>query len=257
MSTANDIDEAALGPVTLARLGDLRRVGTLSQVDANARDGRLIATSHGASHGKDHIDLTVIVGADERIVDVKYRSLASGLDLVAFDIVAELMTGCAADDLAAIDGAACARWLQEHGEQPAHIPAELQERTFPVLTKLAVAMRGGAAEEDGEAEAAPAKLSTASQLPWEDIGLFEKVRRVEEVLDGQVRPMLATDGGGIELVDLRDNELVVQYNGACGSCSSSIGGTMMFIEDTLQNALGVEMRLVVQGMDEPEPFMDL
>ena len=83
------------------------------------------------------------------------------------------------------------------------------------------------------------------------------MRRVEEVLDEQVRPMLASDGGGIELVDLRETDLVVHYSGACGSCSSSVGGTMIFIEDTLNNALGVELHLVVQNMDEPEPFVDL
>ncbi|TVR14699.1 MAG: NifU family protein [Planctomycetota bacterium] len=258
MSAAHDTEEMALGPVTLARLGDLRRVGALTQVDANARDCSLISTSHGASHGKDHIDLSVLVAADGRIADAKYRSLASGLDLVAFDIMAELAIGCAADDLAAIDGAACVRWLQEQGEKAEHIPEALAGQKFPVLTKVAVAMRGGnAADDAAAAQTADAPMSKASELPWEEIGLFEKVRRVEQVLDDQVRPMLATDGGGIELVDLRDSELVVQYNGACGSCSSSIGGTMMFIEDTLQNALGVEMRLVVQGMDEPEPFMDL
>ena len=62
--------------------------------------------------------------------------------------------------------------------------------------------------------------------------------------------MLATDGGGIELVDLKGEELVVQYEGACGSCSSSVGGTMHFIEDTLTDHIGVELKLVVQGLDD-------
>ena len=51
---------------------------------------------------------------------------------------------------------------------------------------------------------------------WNEIGLFEKVRRIEEVLDRDIRPMLASDGGGMDLVDLRETELHVQYNGACG-----------------------------------------
>ena len=102
------------------------------------------------------------------------------------------------------------------------------------------------------------KQPKESRFPndWPDIGLFEKVRRIEEVLDSDIRPMLASDGGGIDLIDLREEELVVEYNGACGSCSASLGGTMHFIEDTLENELGIHLRLNVQGL-EPEPFVDL
>jgi Fe-S cluster biogenesis protein NfuA len=87
-------------------------------------------------------------------------------------------------------------------------------------------------------------------LPWGDVGLFEKVRRIEAVLDAQVRPALASDGGGIDLVDLKGDELYVQYHGACGSCSSSVGGTLNFIQDSLNNHLGTQLAIKVSGVDE-------
>lgn len=253
--TAVDLDEIPFGPVADARLHDLRRVGSLTQVDANARDCRLLTTSHGASNGKDHIDLTALIDERGQLIDVKYRTLGSGWDLLACEIMSELCVGKTADLFEHLSGDDVVAWLREHGEDPAVIPPALAERSFPILIKLAVLARGGAPEPATAAK--PSQQSTASQLAWDEVGLFEKVRRVEEVLDEQVRPMLASDGGGIELVDLRGSDLVVHYNGACGSCSSSIGGTMIFIEDTLNNALGVELHLVVQGMDEPEPFIDL
>ena len=37
---------------------------------------------------------------------------------------------------------------------------------------------------------------------------------------------MAADGGGLDLVDLKDDDLDMQYLGACGSCSSSVGGTL-------------------------------
>lgn len=256
MSDAAALDEVPFGPVAQGRLRDLQRVGSLNQVDANARDARLLSTSHGASSGKDHIDLSALLDSSGALLDVKYRTLGTGWDLLCCDIMAELCIGKGPDLFEHLSGADVVAWLRKQGEAAEDIPAALEERNFPVLVKLAVLARGGVPEPVASVAAASPQR-TAAQLDWDEVGLFEKVRRVEEVLDGQVRPMLASDGGGIELVDLRDKDLMVHYNGACGSCSSSVGGTMVFIEDTLNNALGVELRLVVQGMEEPEPFIDL
>ena len=79
-------------------------------------------------------------------------------------------------------------------------------------------------QADEASEEAP---KTADQLPWEEVGLFEKVRRIEAILDEHVRDALAADGGGIDLVDLQDNTLTVQYNGdTAAAAQDSVGGTM-------------------------------
>ncbi len=80
------------------------------------------------------------------------------------------------------------------------------------------------------------------------------MRPIEEVLDAHVRPALASDCGGIDLVDLKAEELFVQYHGACGSCSSSIGGTLQFIQDSLNNHFGTSLAVRVTGMDEETTF---
>jgi Fe-S cluster biogenesis protein NfuA len=54
------------------------------------------------------------------------------------------------------------------------------------------------------------------------------------VLDTQIRPALASDGGGLEVVALEGKKLTIRYQGACGSCPSSISGTLMAIENLLQ-----------------------
>ena len=126
------------------------------------------------------------------------------------------------------------------------------DRPFYIVVKLAGRYQHHTNSEAGDQaeEASEEAPKTADQLPWEEVGLFEKVRRIEAILDEHVRDALAADGGGIDLVDLQDNTLTVQYNGACGSCASSVGGTMQFIEDTLEAHIGVPIRLDVQGMDE-------
>lgn len=43
--------------------------------------------------------------------------------------------------------------------------------------------------------------------------------QVEKVLEEEVKPMLALDGGNIELVDVtEDNVVKVKLTGACGGC---------------------------------------
>lgn len=50
--------------------------------------------------------------------------------------------------------------------------------------------------------------------------VIDKVK-VNEVLD-KIRPSIQADGGDVELIDIReDNVVVVRLKGACGSCPMS------------------------------------
>jgi Fe-S cluster biogenesis protein NfuA len=45
---------------------------------------------------------------------------------------------------------------------------------------------------------------------------------IEKVIDEKIRPRLAMDGGGIDLVEVKgDNTVVVKLTGACGGCPFS------------------------------------
>jgi len=68
--------------------------------------------------------------------------------------------------------------------------------------------------------------------------------RINQVLDEKVRPGLAGDGGGLEIIGLNDKKLLIRYQGACGSCPSSIGGTMMAIEYMLKEDVDPEIEVI-------------
>lgn len=62
-----------------------------------------------------------------------------------------------------------------------------------------------------------------------------KKRVIEEVLDREVRPYIALDSGGVELIDLRmGKEVVIAYQGACTTCFSATGSTLDSILQVLR-----------------------
>lgn len=72
----------------------------------------------------------------------------------------------------------------------------------------------------------------------------EQVGHVNLILDEMVRPGLAGDGGGLDLVAIEGATVKIHYEGACGSCPSSTSGTLMFIEGALQKKAHPEINVV-------------
>ncbi len=70
------------------------------------------------------------------------------------------------------------------------------------------------------------------------------IDRINQVLDEKVRPGLAGDGGGLEIVGYHDHRLMIHYQGACGSCPSSISGTLYAIEHMLREEVDPEIEVV-------------
>ena len=62
----------------------------------------------------------------------------------------------------------------------------------------------------------------------------ERLDKINEILDEQVRPYLQGDGGDLYVLGLAGNTLTVHYQGACGSCPSSISGTLAGIESLVR-----------------------
>lgn len=68
--------------------------------------------------------------------------------------------------------------------------------------------------------------------------------KVEAILD-KIRPMLMMDGGNIELVDVKDNEVFVRLVGACGMCPSSTMTMKMGVEKMIKEEMP-EIKAVTQ-----------
>jgi Fe-S cluster biogenesis protein NfuA len=78
----------------------------------------------------------------------------------------------------------------------------------------------------------------------EGMGDSEKLARINELLDTRIRPGLAGDGGGLEVISFDGNTLAISYHGACGSCPSALSGTLQFIERLLQEEVDPAIQVV-------------
>ena len=102
-----------------------------------------------------------------------------------------------------------------------------------LMRKLAVPIRDAPAADEESAQLA-AQASDA--VKSEDLSDSDRARldKINEILDEQVRPYLQGDGGDLYVLGIEGNRLMVHYQGACGSCPSSISGTLTGIENLVR-----------------------
>ena len=98
------------------------------------------------------------------------------------------------------------------------------------------------------AEMARVKSRVEQPVTFAALGLIQKHRAVEKVLDEKVRPNLLKDGGNLEVVDMKEadgvTEVHINYLGACKGCPSAAVGTLSYIEDFLKKELDQNIRVL-------------
>lgn len=112
-----------------------------------------------------------------------------------------------------------------------------------ILPTLAVPIReaAGVGVSNGNGRAAAAAVGGAIAAAASD---DPKIAQINELLDERIRPYLASDGGWLEIVGLEGNTLNIRYEGACGSCPSSLTGTLMAIENMIREEIDPEIEVV-------------
>src|SRR3954471_1053565 len=105
-----------------------------------------------------------------------------------------------------------------------------------ILPDLAVPIRAAdpVKQTNGSAKKAAAAVGGAIAAAAGD---DPKLREIEALLDERIRPYLAGDGGWLEIVELAGDTLKIRYEGACGSCPSSLTGTLAAIENLIREEI--------------------
>ncbi len=112
-----------------------------------------------------------------------------------------------------------------------------------LLPELAVPIRAADAVQvtNGNGKSAAASVGGSIAAAASD---DPKLSQINGLLDERIRPYLAGDGGWLEVLELEDNTLKIRYEGACGSCPSSMTGTLMAIENMIKEEIDPEISVV-------------
>ncbi len=73
---------------------------------------------------------------------------------------------------------------------------------------------------------------------------YQLGKRIEQVVAEHVRPMLARDGGDLEIIDIKDTTVYARLHGACATCFAA-GTTMkVLVEQVLKDQVDERIRVI-------------
>lgn len=112
-------------------------------------------------------------------------------------------------------------------------------RSVEEITNFTKAGGGCGKCEDKLRELLQTTVSSKSEVPVVQIKpkrmtSLQKIKKIEEVLEREIRPGLRKDGGDIELIDVDGDFVIVSLRGACKSCNKSQTTIKEYVEKKLR-----------------------
>ena len=87
-----------------------------------------------------------------------------------------------------------------------------------------------------------------SDKPFKELSTGEKIIAVEIAIDNTVRQFLHSDGGDIDIINVKEEGdmfvVYISYLGACSDCSSSGTGTLYAIQNALRDKLDPNIHVI-------------
>ncbi|NIP99926.1 MAG: iron-sulfur cluster assembly scaffold protein SufE [Nitrospinaceae bacterium] len=198
---------------------------------------------------------------EDRIYSAKFFAYGGKVSVAIGETLSSMVKGLTIDEACSLLGADVERALRDDPEVSAvpeskklafgNVPEMLKliKENYPAAFAVAQAA-AGINKEDGKAKGM--KELTLQEQAWLGLSEEEQIQQINMVLDEKVRPALMNDGGNVTVMEVIDGEkVIIQYQGACGSCGSSLGATLSYIEQALRkdiyNDLQVTPNTIVPG----------
>ena len=190
---------------------------------------------------------------EDRIYSAKFFAYGGKVSIAVGDTLCQMVKGLTIQEACSLQGIDVEGNLRD-GPDEASVP-KLKMQAFNNVDELLKIIRDdytGAkalalARTVVKADDKPKSLKelTMEEQAWLGLDKEDQKTQVNLVLDEHIRPALMNDGGNVEILDITDGEkILIQYQGACGSCGSSLGATLSFIEQTLRKHIYNELVVV-------------
>ncbi len=219
--------------------------GAFFTEDATSKDLALVTAKY-----KDVKIYWLVDPNTDLIYDAKFFSYGGPLSIAMGEILCSLVRGMKMETACEISGPEVESLLRDSPDlnqaSPfpagsfANLPMLLATalETFPSSKALALAatqLKIQGEQNRPSSRKEPYVSANAADHAWLKKSKEEQLLAIEDVLTRDIRPGLNSDGGDLLVTDLEEGtRLHVKYQGACGSCGSSTGATLSFIEDTMR-----------------------
>ena len=88
----------------------------------------------------------------------------------------------------------------------------------------------------------PPPPSAVCTLP--SLSPFQFAKKIEKLVNDYLRPMLQSDGGDLELIDIKDMTVYVELRGACATCAGAGQTLKNLVERTLREQIDERIRII-------------
>ena len=101
--------------------------------------------------------------------------------------------------------------------------------------------------QSAEEQIPPSFIHPRSTVPRGDDGAlspYQLSKKIEAVMKQRVRPILQSDGGDVEIIDIKDKLVYCQLVGACQGCAGASMTLKLMIEKTLKEEVDDQIRVI-------------
>ena len=102
----------------------------------------------------------------------------------------------------------------------------------------------GGARPPAVPTAETARGEGASASATETLSPYQRMKRIEDVVEHRIRPLLKSDGGDIELVDIKDVLVYCRLTGACAGCPGASTTLKLMVERMLKEEVDERLRVI-------------
>jgi NifU-like protein len=89
------------------------------------------------------------------------------------------------------------------------------------------------------------KALTEPPAPKKKLTNIQKIAMIQEIIEREIRPLLQSDGGDVELADVEGNKVIVSLRGVCKGCLMA-DVTIKNIEKKLKELVSEELTVVAE-----------
>ena len=225
----------------IAKIDSPNNVGYFTETASEERGMRLVMSTQGKIEEGNAIRLYWLVDKEDGVIaEAKFQVMGQTALIGAAEVVCDLVVGKTYLQARRIGPPLIDMQVRDRGDAPG-FPEEAAPYLDLVVEAIAHAsLQCGDIPLKVGYEGPPAPPHVGEALEggypgWDTLSKEGKLAVIEGVLDGEVRPYIALDGGGVEVLDLVDDkELRISYQGNCAGCFASVGSTLSYIQEVVR-----------------------